>query len=112
MKKIIALITIALLPAVTMTAQPKRSRVQKTQQQQQKQNASKGGMTQRMQISFPTAIDMPEDVVWRRDIYREVELTEGTNAGLYYPVMPQGKQMNLFTYIFKLAQNGYIPIYE
>ena len=111
MKKIIALITIALFPAGTMTAQPKKSRVQ-TAQQQKKQTTTKGGVTQRMQIAFPTAIDMPEDVVWRRDIYREVELTEGTNAGLYYPVMPQGKQMNLFTYIFKLAQNGYIPIYE
>lgn len=111
MKKIIALIAIALFPAGTMTAQPKKSRVQ-TAQQQKKQTTTKGGVTQRMQIAFPTAIDMPEDVVWRRDIYREVELTEGTNAGLYYPVMPQGKQMNLFTYIFKLAQNGYIPIYE
>ena len=111
MKKIIALIAIALFPAGTMTAQPKKSRVQ-TAQQQKKQTTTKGGVTQRMQIAFPTAIDMPEDVVWRRDIYREVELTEGSNAGLYYPVMPQGKQMNLFTYIFKLAQNGYIPIYE
>jgi gliding motility associated protien GldN len=27
-------------------------------------------------------------------------------------VQPQGKQLNLFTYIFKLAQNGYVPIYE
>ena len=34
------------------------------------------------------------------------------NSGLYYPVEPVGKQMNLFTYIFKLALNGYIPVYE
>ena len=27
-------------------------------------------------------------------------------------MQPQGKQLNVFTYIFKLAQNGYIPIYE
>ena len=74
MKKIIALIAIVLFPAGTMTAQPKKSRVQ-TAQQQKKQTTTKGGVTQRMQIAFPTAIDMPEDVVWRRDIYREVELT-------------------------------------
>ena len=66
----------------------------------------------RAQISFPTAVDMPEDVVWRRDIYREIDLTKDANAGLYYPVQPEGKQMNLFTYIFKLAQNNYIPVYE
>ena len=65
-----------------------------------------------MQISYPVAIDMPEDVVWRRDIYREIDLNVEANSGLYYPVQPIGKQMNLFTYIFKLAQAGYIPIYE
>ena len=49
---------------------------------------------------------MQEDVVWRRDIYRELKLTEDANAGLYYPVDPVGSQMNLFTYIFKLMMNG------
>ena len=95
-------------------AQPKRSRVQQTQQTQQAQQkqGTSQGMTRRMQISYPVALDMPEDVVWRRDIYRELDLNDGANAGLYYPVQPQGKQLNLFTYIFKLAQNGYIPIYE
>ncbi|MBQ8486328.1 MAG: gliding motility protein GldN [Prevotella sp.] len=97
-------------------AQPKKSRVQQTQQkqaQQQKQGTqTQQGMTRRMQISYPVALDMPEDVVWRRDIYRELDLRDEQNSGLYYPVQPQGKQLNLFTYIFKLAQNGYIPIYE
>ena len=69
-------------------------------------------MSMRAQISFPTALDIPEEVVWRRDIYRELDLNDDANAGLYYPVEPQGKQLNLFTYIFKLAQNGYIPVYE
>ena len=50
--------------------------------------------------------------MWRRDIYREIDLTDDANAGLYFPVEPQGKQLNLFTYIFKLAQNGYVPVYE
>ena len=95
-------------------AQPKKSRVQQAQkaQQQKKQQGTQQGMTRRMQISYPVALDMPEDVVWRRDIYRELSLSDEANSGLYYPVQPQGKQLNLFTYIFKLAQNGYIPIYE
>ena len=63
-------------------------------------------------IQFPTAIDMPEDVVWRRDIYRELDLNKDMNAGLYYPVEPMDRQVNLFTYIFKLALNNYIPVYE
>ena len=101
----------------TATAQPKARRVQQQQKEQQQQPQKKkstpsSAMTRRAQISFPTAVDMPEDVVWRRDIYREINLEDDANAGLYYPVEPQGKQLNLFTYIFKLAQNGYIPIYE
>ena len=97
----------------TATAQPKARRVQQQQveQQQKKKSTPSSAMTKRAQISFPTAVDMPEDVVWRRDIYREINLEDDANAGLYYPVEPQGKQLNLFTYIFKLAQNGYIPIY-
>lgn len=103
--------------AGAMTAQPKKSRVQTTQktqqaQQQKKQGGSSSSMTRRMQLSYPVALDIPEDVVWRRDIYRELDLNVEANSGLYYPVQPIGKQMNLFTYIFKLAQNGYIPIYE
>lgn len=98
------MITLAVTSAV---AQPKarRNTAKKTQQQSSQ-------MTMRARLMFPTAIDMPEDVVWRRDIYREVDLNKDANAGLYYPVEPVDKQMNLFTYIFKLALNGYIPVYE
>jgi gliding motility associated protien GldN len=100
----------------TMAAQPKKSRVQQNNktavQQAQQSKTAQGGMTQRMRIMYPTAVDMPEDVVWRRDIYREVDLNIGENSGLYHPTEPIGKQMNLFTYVFKLALNGYIPVYE
>ena len=94
-----------------VSAQPKARRVQQQEEQQKKKSPS-SAMTKRAQISFPTALDVPEDVVWRRDIYREINLEQDANAGLYYPVEPQGKQLNLFTYLFKLSQNGYVPIYE
>ena len=59
---------------------------------------------------------MEEDVVWRRDIYRELNLMDDANAGLYYPTEPVGSQMNLFCYIFKLMmmgpRNGGIRAYE
>ena len=134
MKRALFLLMITLIAEVSF-AQPKQRRVQKSEQQQPqpqqqpqsqqlpqpqqsqqpKQNQRKNpssAMSVRAQISFPTAVDMPEEVVWRRDIYRELDLSKDANAGLYYPVEPQGKQLNLFTYIFKLAQNGYIPVYE
>ena len=96
----------------TCSAQPSKRRVQSKTVAQQKQQTTQGGMSQRMRLQYPTAVDMPEDVVWRRDIYREINLEDKANAGLYYPPEPTGKQMNLFTYLFKLALGGYIPVYE
>ena len=109
MKKLL-LLTMIMMMAGPALGQPQRSRVQPAEQKQ-KQNPS-SAMSMRAQLTFPTAVEMPEEVVWRRDIYRELDLTEDANAGLYFPVEPQGRQLNLFTYIFKLAQNGYVPVYE
>ena len=100
------------LVAGTVCAQPKARRQQQQKAQQQQQQSQNQGVTMRARLMFPTAIDMPEDVVWRRDIYRELDLNRDRNTGLYYPVEPIDKQLNLFTYIFKLALNGYIPVYE
>ena len=91
------------------SAQPAARRAQQ-QQQQQKSNAQ--NITTRAQIAFPTSPSMSEDVVWRRDIYREIDLTQDANAGLYYPVEPMGTQMNLFCYMFKLMMRGQVKAYE
>lgn len=98
------------ITASAVTAQPKARRNATTQQNAAQTAGSQ--LTRRAQMMYPTAIDMPSDVVWRRDIYREIDLTKDANAGLYYPVEPIDKQLNLFTYVFKLALNGYIPVYE
>ena len=114
MKRLLFIMMI-LLVADAAVAQPKKRRNQQTGQTEQtgqQRKSPSSAMSMRAQISFPTALDIPEEVVWRRDIYRELDLTDDANAGLYFPVEPQGKQLNLFTYIFKLAQNGYIPVYE
>ncbi len=105
-----------LLASLSTYAQPQVRRNQQRQQQTAAQRSNADNMTTRAQISFPTMAKMSEDVVWRRDIYRELDLTKDANAGLYYPVEPVGSQMNLFTYIFKLmmrgAKNGGINAYE
>ena len=111
MKRLLFISTLVLMVSAAV-AQPPQRRAEQQAQQQAKQNAASSAMSMRAQISFPTAVEMPEEVVWRRDIYREISLEDDANSGLYYPVEPQGKQLNLFTYIFKLALNGYIPVYE
>ena len=98
MKKIF-LIVCTVFMVLTLSAQPAARRNQQVQ-------SPANTITTRAQISFPTTAPMEEDVVWRRDIYRELKLAEDANAGLYYPTEPVGSQMNLFTYIFKLMMSG------
>ncbi len=116
MKRVLFILFAAVLTQAAV-AQPQQRRNQQAQQQQQQaQKSNANTMTTRAQISFPTQATMSEDVVWRRDIYRELDLTQDANAGLYYPVEPMGSQMNLFTYMFKLmmrgAKNGGIAAYK
>ena len=110
MKRIILIVCVATV-AISAFAQSARRRIQ---QQGSRSNANT--ITTRAQISFPTSAPMEEDVVWRRDIYRELNLMDDANAGLYYPTEPIGSQMNLFCYIFKLMmmgpRNGGISAYE
>ena len=108
MRRILAISLLACLATLAM-AQP-QARRQQQQQQAQKTNAN--NITTRAKIAFPTTAAMSEDVVWRRDIYREMSLEDDANAGLYYPVEPVGTQMNLFTYLFKLMMTGNIKCYE
>ncbi|MGI6243298.1 MAG: gliding motility protein GldN [Prevotella sp.] len=102
MKKIFLVLFIACL-TWDAAAQPKARR---EQQEAAARQSNRNNMTTRAQISFPTEAKMNEDVVWRRDVYRELDLNDEANAGLYYPVEPLGAQMNLFTYLFKLIMAG------
>lgn len=105
--KAIVITIIAALLSIAAQAQPQARRKANTAT---KSNAD--NLTTRAQISFPTALKMDEDVVWRRDVYREIDLKQGANAGLYYPVEPTDGRVNLFTYIFKLVLTGNIKAYE
>ena len=91
-------------------AQPEARRQAAAQKKAAQQNGDPP--TLRSQISFPTALPMEEDVAWRRDIYRELDLNNEANAALYYPVEPKGNQMNLFTTIFRLMMTGKITVFQ
>ncbi|MCD8288429.1 MAG: gliding motility protein GldN [Prevotella sp.] len=108
MKKLFFILFIACI-AVNAAAQPAARRAE---QQAQAAKSNANNLSTRAQISFPTALSMDEDVVWRRDIYREIDLNDPANAGLYYPEEPVGDQQNLFTYLFKLMLTGKIKVYE
>lgn len=102
MKRVLFILLIGGL-SLTAVAQPKARR---QQQEAAARQSNKNNMTLRSQLSFPTEDKMNEDVVWRRDVYRELNLNDNANAALYYPVEPLGSQMSLFTYLFKLVMLG------
>ena len=102
MRKIFLTLIIVFVATVAM-AQPRARRERQVVEARQ---SNGNNMTVRAQISFPTEPKMSESVVWRRDVYRELDLKDDANACLYYPVEPLGTQMNLFTYMFKLIMAG------
>lgn len=102
MKRLFIIIAICCFGVAGTSAQPKARRVQ--QQQEQKSNSN--NMTLRQQIDFPTDEPMSGDVIWRRDVYRELDLTDDANAALYYPVEPDGTHVNLSHYFSNLSWLG------
>ena len=70
MKKVLCFLMITLM-AGTVMAQPKARRQQQAQKRQQTAattaaTAQNQGLSQRARLMYPTSLDMPEDVVWRR----------------------------------------------
>ena len=92
-------------------AQPAKRRVITSNAAAKRGATSKKAESDRAALMFPVKQSMPEDVVWKRDVYRTLDLTKDANAPLYYPVEPRGRQVNLFTYVFHLMLSGRVDAY-
>jgi len=53
-----------------------------------------------------------EDIVWKRDVYRMVDLQISENASLYYPIEASKDRKNLFSTIFDAIAQNKIKAYE
>ena len=109
MKRIIVL-TCTLALTTALWAQPTRTRVNQANNNRTAQNQQQ--KVDRASIMYPTAVAQPEDVSWRRDVYRELDLRLDENAPLYYPDMPKDGEQNLFFTLFRLLNVGRIPAYN
>lgn len=56
--------------------------------------------------------DIPDQTSWSKVIYRELDLTEATNASLYYPEYPVEGEKNLFRVLIELLAQNSIQAYE
>ncbi|MBR1465486.1 MAG: gliding motility protein GldN [Bacteroidaceae bacterium] len=102
-------LAIAIVITLSAAAQPKKSRVAENNKANNQKTAQK---VDRASIMYPTAVAVPEEVVWRRDVYRELDLRLDENAPLYYPSTPKDGQQNLFYTLFRLLNVGRIPAYN
>ena len=120
MKRTIFLLSIMLVAVATVAQPPARLRQQAKSgdttaplQRKTAVTTADAAMTStRAALEFPTQGAMPEDVAWRRDVYKVLDLSEDRNAVLYYPEEPTGDKMNLFTYLFKLVMRKQVKAYE
>ena len=78
---------------------------------EKKENAANIKLTERAKAQYPNAV-VSEEVDWKRDIYRSINLDVEENATLYYPVEPMGESVNLFTLLFRLILSGDITAYK
>lgn len=116
MKRFTLILSLILLQAsfISICAQPQKSRVQNNRTTADRRGGANNASAtpSRAELMFPTAVAVPEEVVWRRDVYRTIDLTQDENAALYYPTTPQGNQVNLFTLLFQLFNQGKLPVYR
>lgn len=110
MRRVFLIVMMAGMAACVM-AQPAKRRTTTSNAEAQRGTAKSAAVSDRAALLFPVKQSMPEDVVWKRDVYRTLDLTKDANAPLYYPVEPRGRQVNLFTYVFHLMLSGRINAY-
>lgn len=107
MKRLIIMVSCVMMGSVLAVAQPK-SRIQKNDESKKPEAT----LSDRAKVQYTGQMSAPEDVVWKRDIYRTLDLTQEKNAALYYPVEPLGDRVNMFTLLIRLVADGKVPVYE
>lgn len=111
MKRLLIIIAVVLVAGQLTYAQPAKRRTTSNAVSSGTTSTTAKAATDRATLQFPTSSAMPDDVVWKRDIYRQLDLMKDKNAPMYYPVEPVGRQVNLFTYLFRLILTGRINAY-
>lgn len=110
--KLVVIIAVSLMGQYAVAQPPARIKENTKKEQKAATNAAVTvNMTERAKSQYPATV-VPQEVVWKRDIYRSLDLKNEKNASLYYPVEPMGGSVNLFTYVFRLILDGTITAYK
>lgn len=100
---------VCILPAQNQSL---RDRLSKKQQKEQQQDSTTLKKSVRAKMFEAEQAQNMDNTNWMREIYRFIDINKGNNAALIYPIQPEGKNMNLYTMIFKLMAQGKLTAYE
>lgn len=99
-------------PRTTTTQAPQVQPKARQAQAAAKDESATSGVSIRAQSQYNAQREVPSDLVWKREIYRILDLEKEENAGLLDPAVPTGNRMNMFTMIFKLLADRKLQAYE
>ena len=105
----ILIVMAVMLVAQNSMAQPPTRKVNTTEKKKGS-TATSPQVTERAKSQYPGTVT-PQEVDWKREVYRTLDLEVEQNASLYYPVEPIGESMNLFTLLFNNILKGNITAY-
>ena len=110
--RLLLVLSFLLVAQATVAQPPARQRENaKKVRKSEGSSAAVTGLSERAKSQYPGTVT-PKEVEWKRDVYRVLDLEKEKNASLYYPVVPSGDRMNLFTFLFYNIINGNITAYE
>ena len=108
--RLLIIAAVALL-AHTASAQPPTRKGANNPKGKKTETTAVIELTERAKSQYPVTAT-PQEVDWKREIYRSLDLGNENNASLYYPVEQIGDQCNLFTFLFNNILKGKITAYK
>lgn len=114
MKRIYSILTLLLLCAFVLNAQTAQKIVPKARAKKEaaKEENRNTALSIRAQTQYNAQMEVPTDLIWKREVYRTLDLTTEENTGLAYPQTATDTEMNLFTLIFRLLADRKLTAYE
>ncbi len=108
----IAITSFLTLFSITATAQVASGSDVRRKKQTESTGRDAKKPTQRLAAATPHRNVPESEIEWQKVIYRELDLTKGSNAALFYPEDPIDGRENLFRVLLNAVASGSLPAYE
>lgn len=109
--RLLVIVSFLFVAQVADAQPPARQKEKSKKEKKVEGKKANSTLTERAKSQYPGTVT-PQEVEWKRDIYRVLDLQKEKNASLYYPVEPIGNSMNLFTFLFNNVISGNINAYS